>query len=452
MIIVVIFALVSSLVIAMVSPFGGLLALLAVNAIQPGELYPSLSVIHPERVLALFLFFSMLVRSPHLRFPVLTRYVLAFWAVMIVSVPTSIWISSCFLFVLDFGRTVLYNVMLVNLVTTLRRFRLLLLTFVLLMGWFAGSSLWAYAHGEFQVRNSYGAGALERAVGLTSSSNDPNSLGITLVSGLPIILLFVSDGDWKHRFLGLAVAVMSVWAVLLTGSRTAVMCLAAFFGLWAVTRRKALLYIPAVVLILILAWTLLPQQYQQRYLSVESRDQDESYTNRIVAWHAGWHMFLDHPVLGVGAGQFGIADGMKYWSGNTSYRMWLQPHSLYVQVIAELGCAGTIAFGLLLFQTFAHGRRLKRQLRMTNAPGYLKGFPSAAAFSLLILMMAGYASHSLYRWTWYFIAGLVAAADFVAQHEIEGAEPVLSEAEETLAIPEPVAATHALVGGLDYRG
>jgi len=452
MIILVIFGLVLSLVTTVVSPFGGLLALLAVNAIQPGELYPSLSVVHPERVLALLLLFSMLVRSPHLRFPVLTRYVLAFWAVMLVSVPTSIWISNCLVFVLDFGRTVLYNVMLVSLITTLRRFRLLLLTFVLLMGWFAGSSLWAYAHGEFQVRNSYGVGELERAVGFTSSSNDPNSLGITLVSGLPIVLLFVLHGDWRDRLLGLAVAVMSVWAVLLTGSRTAVMCLVAFFAIWALTRKKAFFYIPAVVLILLLAWTLLPQQYQQRYLSVESRDQDESYTNRIVAWHAGWHMFLDHPVLGVGAGQFGIADGMKYWSGNTSYRMWLQPHSLYVQVIAELGCAGTIAFGLLLFRTFAHGRRLSRRLRMTNVPGYLKGFPSAAAFSLLILMMAGYASHSLYRWTWYFIAGLMAAAEFVAEAEIERAAPVLTEAEEPFAIPEPVEANHALAGGPDYRG
>lgn len=451
MIIVVILGLVSSLIAALVSPFSGLLALLAVNAIQPGELYPSLSVVHPERVLALFLFFSMLARSPHLKLPSLTRYVLAFWAIMMLSVPTSIWISNCFFFVFDFGRTVLYNVMLVNLVTTVRRFRLLLLTFVLLMGWFAGSSLWAYAHGEFIVRNSYGVGELERAVGLTSSSNDPNSLGITLVSGLPIVLLFVLHGDWKDRSLGLAVAIMSVWAVLLTGSRTAVMCLVAFFGVWALTRKRAFLYIPAVVLTLLLAWTLLPQQYQERYLSVESRDQDESYTNRIVAWHAGWHMFLDHPILGVGAGQFGIADGMKYWSGDTSYRIWLQPHSLYVQVIAELGCAGTIAFGFLLFQTFAHGRRLKKQLYTMNVHGYLKGFPSAAAFVLLILMMAGYASHSLYRWTWYFIAGLMAAAELVAEHETENAG-LLSEAEEPLALAEPVTVPHALAGGFDYRG
>ena len=452
MILVVIFGLVASLVAAIVSPFAGLLALFAVNAIQPGELYPWLGVVHPERVLALLLFFSMLVRSPHLKFPSLTRYVLAFWAIMMFSVPTSIWISNCFLFVLDFGRTVLYNVMLVNLVTTVRRFRFLLLIFVLLMGWFAGSSLWAYAHGEFIVRNSYGVGELDRAVGLTSSANDPNSLGITLVSGLPIVLLFAFHGDRGHRLLGLAVALLSVGAVLLTGSRTAFLCLVAFLAMWALTRKKAALYVPAVVLTLILAWSFLPQPYQQRYLSVESRDQDESYMNRVVAWHAGWHMFLDHPVLGVGAGQFAIADGMKYWSGNTPYRIWLQPHSLYVQVIAELGCAGAIAFGFLLFQTFAHGKRLKRRLHATNAPEYLKGFPSAAGFALLILMIAGYASHSLYRWTWYFIAGLIAAAESVTEAEIEHTAPVRTDRGELFQIPEPAGATHVLAEGVDYHG
>jgi O-antigen ligase len=60
-------------------------------------------------------------------------------------------------------------------------------------------------------------------------------------------------------------------------------------------------------------------------------------------WQAGWSMFLDHPWLGVGAGNYPDAYP-AYYVGQ-----WLEPlghaHNYYLNMLAELGVVGG---GLLL--------------------------------------------------------------------------------------------------------
>jgi O-antigen ligase len=55
-------------------------------------------------------------------------------------------------------------------------------------------------------------------------------------------------------------------------------------------------------------------------------------------WQAGWYMFLDHPWLGVGAGNYPQAYA-TYFVG--SWREALgHAHNYYLNILAELGLAG----------------------------------------------------------------------------------------------------------------
>src|SRR5205823_2816893 len=110
-----------------------------------------------------------------------------------------------------------------------------------------------------------------------------------------------------------------------------------------------------VTLILIGAsWQLTPPEYQQRYLTVANYAQgdklDDSNELRLRIWQAGGKMLLDHPVLGVGLGQFPTAFGTKY--SGIAHGGWMNPHNLLLQVACETGLIGLFFFGKFIWMIF----------------------------------------------------------------------------------------------------
>jgi putative inorganic carbon (hco3(-)) transporter len=77
--------------------------------------------------------------------------------------------------------------------------------------------------------------------------------------------------------------------------------------------------------------------------NVEVTSQNWAIVERMAHWQAGWYMFVDHPWLGVGAGNYAAAYP-DYYVG-----MWREPlghaHNYYLNMLAELGVVGG---GLLL--------------------------------------------------------------------------------------------------------
>lgn len=418
MVVVIGIALLVAFVLAVVDPYKGLLGLLGVIIIQPGELYSIFDTLHVERMLALLVLASMFLHGKKLAFPKMTRRVLGFWLAMALSIPFSWWISGTFSFTFDFGRIVIFHLLIVALVDNDQRFKAFVTEFALLVGWLAASSVWGYYHGAYTF-----AMGIERASGLTSSGGDPNSLGLTLVSGLPFMLLLLFKGKGKARIIGLATAGIAVYGVLLTGSRTS------FFGLlflgmcFVFSRKKNLLLLPVLVVLLAGIWTILPLEYKQRYMSVENRKTDASYLNRLLAWRAGWMMFKDQPITGVGAGQFAYANGAKYWP-DKRHPIWLQPHSLYIQLMAELGIIGIIAFVAFLTTLVRTNMELSRRLRsMTNLSALTQYFPLVCTLSVWVLMFAGYSGHNLYRNTWYILAAMTGALALQLERQPNQPEP-----------------------------
>jgi O-antigen ligase len=398
----------------LLNPFIGLLGLIVVNMVNPGELYPVFAVLHVERVFVVIVFISMLLRFK-VHVPPISRNVLIFYA--------SLWFSGLFAYykgaalarVLDFGQVILYHLLIVNLVDDAKKFRTFIVTFVLLVGWIAGGTLWGYQHGNF---NAGGLRAgIERAQGLTSAGGDPNSLGITLVSALPLVGLLLLQGSRKQKVIALAVFGISIVAVVLTASRTAFAVMVLLIGAFFVTRRKAFVYLPLALALFAVIWMSAPDQFKKRYVTitkvvdpnVDEDELDESYLSRLYAWKAGREMFADYPLTGVGPGNFKTAIGTEYWPGKGRKR-WLNPHNLYIQLIAELGILGVIVWGAFQWQLWKLNWRMKTMFAARDdLDGIVRYYPLACLFCLFALFVAGYSSHSLYRSTWYFLAALSGA-------------------------------------------
>jgi putative inorganic carbon (hco3(-)) transporter len=84
--------------------------------------------------------------------------------------------------------------------------------------------------------------------------------------------------------------------------------------------------------------------------TVEVTPDNWAIVERMAHWQAGWYMFLDHPWLGVGAGNYPDAYP-AYYVGQ-----WLEPlghaHNYYLNILAELGVVGGALLLVLLGLAF----------------------------------------------------------------------------------------------------
>ncbi len=92
---------------------------------------------------------------------------------------------------------------------------------------------------------------------------------------------------------------------------------------------------------------------------------------RMAHWQAGWDMAMDHPITGVGPGNY-EAVYRDYYLGS-----WVEAlghaHNLYLNMFAETGIIGLAAFVALTIVVFV---RIIQSLRLTTRPEVLEAVPS----------------------------------------------------------------------------
>ena len=401
-------------------PYIGLLALLIVMELQPGELYPQLAPLHLERVVARLLLVAFFIHGQKLRFPAPTRWFLAFYGAMILSVPLAFWRANSAASCMSFLETVALVLFITALLTTEERIRWFLLTYVLLVDWLGGSALWNYAHGVLIVRMN-----IDRAIGITSSAGDPDTLAITLLVTIPLCvgLMVRSNPVWMRAIAAASIGVYLV-TIVDTGSRAAAAGVL-FLVLMLVFRKpKSLIYVPVLIALGPVVWMVIPQQYKARYETVNNLKADESYQNRILSWEGGIAMFESNPITGIGAGDYTDANGMKFWPGD-GQKHWLNAHSLYFKLLGELGLVGIVTFGGYLICVLKLNSRLRKELVAVHASPFLQGLPSMFNIILLCLLFDGYAAHNLYRDNWYIVGAMVASISLLPmmQQQVTETEP-----------------------------
>ncbi len=179
-------------------------------------------------------------------------------------------------------------------------------------------------HGVDQIRHGVGWTGMpldkDHRIRYVGIFNDPNDLGLLFVSILPMAVYLSAGGGLLRRLFWLTCAALILYGIYLTNSRGTMLAVAVIFGVYLWMKRGKL---TALVFggVGFLAMRLIKTRFQDLEAS------GESATGRIDAWYAGIHMFLSHPLLGVGVGNF------------TDYN-YLTAHNSLVLVLAETGFVG----------------------------------------------------------------------------------------------------------------
>jgi O-antigen ligase len=414
-------------------PFLGLLVLMTVHFIQPGELVPALDALRIELVYAILLLIIVLaqkatVLAALIKTDRVVRGVLMLEAIAIVGIPFSVYPGGTFGAVQTIAKLMILQLLMTVFIDSQDRVKAIMWLLVGFAMWFAGSSFSAYLHGE-----SYFVGGVQRAEGVNSIAGGPNELAGLLLALLPFLIALIRcTKSIVIKISLLACGGLVLFVLGLTGARISMVALLAMALVYVLRSKHKVLNLAICAVVLLILWSSLPSEYQRRYRTVESYAEggqlDASNELRLQIWQAGWRMFLDHPILGVGAGQFSTAYGTIY-SGR-AHGAWMQPHNLFLQVLCELGLAG-LAVVIYFFREIWIAIRDVLRLRDSAEVKISYEFAFACSFMMFGVGLISLVSHTLFRPYWYLLAGMVAANRAVAFKIVTPEVAMASDVAET---------------------
>jgi O-antigen ligase len=272
-------------------------------------------------------------------------------------------------------------------------------------------------------------GTYPRSHGPTNPVFWAQSLAAASMLGL---YLWLASRSRAGRTLAFVSFGLCLAAIAYTASRGAFLAVACALVLTAVLRpKRTLLPLAGVAIAIAVALPSLPDDYLQRFASLGSvvtapstetvvSAPEGSLRGRLGETLAAVHMFADHPVLGVGYGnypsrygEYSVQIGLEQRVGERT------PHSLIPEALAETGVVGTVALLGVLGMALVGAWRARAALGGTDAL-----LAEGAFVALVALLVAGMFLHIASARSFYIPVGLALAAGSLARGTPREPEPI----------------------------
>lgn len=200
---------------------------------------------------------------------------------------------------------------------------------------------------------------------------DPNENAMLFVMAFPFIFWKLMDSQGVKKILMVSLLFLVIIGIIMTKSR------GGFLGLIAVSAACIYQYrrIRKVNLVKILAIAVLTvgilyfqtgSEYGERIASIFEPESDYNYSSeggRLTIWKQGITMMVDNPVLGIGIDAFVAGLGMLFRREDAP---WQTAHNSFVQVGAELGFPGLIAFCFIIWSCMKNLRKAAAAQDVSN--------------------------------------------------------------------------------------
>lgn len=403
---------------------------------RPFEVWPILGELRIELVYMIGVgVYWLVVPQKRLAFNPLTLAVALMAAVLLSCALLSAWTGDCLTAIESWLKFLVFFLMLITVVHNEKDLQRLVVAFLTITAVYMLHSAWEFHCGRYVSRMGIG-----RLVGVDLTNGDPNAFAMTIV--LSMVFL---PACWRcfpgaaARLCLIGYMALGTYCMMMTGSRGAFVAYLLFvvIAVWTTPWRGRLL---AVLLpIAPLLFLTLPGELQTRFETIINPDvgpknAQQSAEGRIDGFFIGMRLWQENPIFGVGAGAWQHAAGRG-----------LKAHNLYGQVAGELGTAGIVALGSLVFTYVLNIRRIRRACfsNTHTGPDFLYQLTTSLAIGLVLLLFSGLFGHNLLRTNWVlFAAFLIIARQSLEQRGSEsGFESTLAPDADDFAAYESCSAT-----------
>ena len=239
-----------------------------------------------------------------------------------------------------------------------------------------------------------------------SSFGDNNNLGLFMLMTVPLLMYLRRYSVAPIVRLGAAGGIlMNLIGVIATGSR------GAFIGMIAVTlgmiqqsKRKGLMIFTVVIVGVLLA-SVAPKRLYERVDTIQTATQDDSFMGRVMSWKMNTILALDRPLTGGGfSAMEDPAIFQKYLSrfGSLSFIPTDIPiipraaHSIYFEVLGDMGFSGLFFFLAILVTTFWNLRDIRKATRGNAALQWAFDLAGYLRLTLIAYVISGAALSVVY--------------------------------------------------------
>jgi O-antigen ligase len=267
---------------------------------------------------------------------------------------------------------------------------------------------------------------------------DENDVALASCIGLAFALQGTAwFRGWRRVACG-ALALLFTTSIVMTSSRGGFIGLVALVAFALIVSRNRVRNLVITAAAALLFFAVVPESYKAEVASITENKEHDTGEARMFLWITAWKMWLDHPVVGVGIGNFNWNVGQyqpRPTSGRFSSSAYLERdwtmtevHSLYFTVLSETGLVGSLLFVAILVGHFSTLRRTGKDVRdHPNASAELRRDTSLYGVGLSMAMVAFLAAGSFlsvayYPYVW-LLSGLAVAWDRAARAEMEEQVP-----------------------------
>jgi putative inorganic carbon (hco3(-)) transporter len=324
---------------------------------RPQTLYPSIDVIPLAKTVLLLTMALFVIRA---NFNIvkngINKLLLLFFVIILLSSVNAMSFEAAIGKVPEFIAWMIIYFLIVNIVNTEKRFLVFMLSFL----------LYSFKMAQFSFRGWASQGFTFAASGTGGGPGwfqNSGEFGIQMCIFLPLGFYFFLGLKeywplWKKGFF-ILFPIFAVTGTISSSSRGALLG-ACVVMLWILIKSRQR-WKGLFVLIGVGIWvfSLVPPEQKERFERARHMDDRTSQT-RVERWKKGMEMAAKNPLLGVGYGNWVVADRAMF-DGDGSFS-----HNIFIECMSELGYSGLVVFLLMVSYTFVNNYQTRK---FSSAPG-----------------------------------------------------------------------------------
>ena len=325
---------------------------------------------------------------------------ISFLAACFLSSFSAFWPSYAFNKTSDIAKIVLIYILIENTVTTPDRLRKVLWTMVIGGMFPAVGTIQHYIN--HIVRDGRAAW-----IGVWANPNE-NAYGLVIL--IPIAAMLAIKSRWFGRIALAGMIATYLLAIFFTYSRGSMMGLVAVLGLAGWKQKSPVLRI--VMILGLVGMVILAGAYWQRSQNFNDISHDSTVKERIGTFIAGFRMFEDNPLTGIGPGCSMFAYPLYVPPElNCGCQAQLVVHNTFIQILSETGILGFVPFMFLMGLSVLQAWRLQQGALSLDAAALELAF-----WGFLVCSLSGGFSYSW--WPYILIALIIATKHMTDSQEL----------------------------------
>jgi len=317
-------------------------------------------------------------------------------------------------------KTILFCLVMPMVITKRYRFHALMVAIVI------GVSF----HGLIDGLKFVASGGAHHSIGI-AKYGDNNHLAMILIMSMPVLLYLFQYAKYKVAKMAYGgVFFITCLALVATNSRGALITLLAV-GAWLILRsRRKVMFMTIALVASVLIVSLAPSSWSERMGTIETADHDSSFMGRVIAWKRASAIAVDHPMFGGGfhAGQdpqlfldYNNKQGLLGFVSTPPGHYAAATHSIYFEVMGDLGLLGLFLFLILMFYPFLLRIQIKKlAAKLGDSGNWARDCSDMLAASMVAFLVGGAALSAAYFELPYIVVMMMQVLLLIVKSDLAG--------------------------------